>query len=45
MINEQGKIRGFAYIEYEEADDAKQAIDNYDEAEIFGYKNLVINRF
>lgn len=28
--------RGFAYIEFEDADDAKEAIDNMDQAELFG---------
>lgn len=28
--------RGFAYVEYEDADDAKEAIDNMDQAEFFG---------
>ncbi|KAI0389198.1 nuclear cap-binding protein [Xylariaceae sp. FL0594] len=28
--------RGFAYIEYEDADDAKEAIDNMDKSEFFG---------
>ncbi|KAF6792998.1 peptidyl prolyl cis-trans isomerase [Colletotrichum musicola] len=28
--------RGFAYVEYEDADDAKEAIDNMDQSEFFG---------
>ncbi|KAI6089025.1 peptidyl-prolyl cis-trans isomerase E [Hypoxylon rubiginosum] len=28
--------RGFAYVEYEDADDAKEAIDNMDQSELFG---------
>jgi len=28
--------RGFAYVEFEDAEDAKEAIDNMDQAEIFG---------
>ena len=28
--------RGFAYVEYENAEDAKEAIDNMDRAELFG---------
>ncbi|KAK8107078.1 RNA recognition domain-containing protein [Apiospora kogelbergensis] len=28
--------RGFAYIEYEDADDAKEAMDNMDQSEFFG---------
>ena len=28
--------RGFAYVEFEEADDAKEAIDNMDQSELFG---------
>jgi RNA recognition motif-containing protein len=28
--------RGFAYIEYGDAEDAKEAIDNMDQAELFG---------
>ncbi|KEZ43775.1 Peptidyl prolyl cis-trans isomerase [Scedosporium apiospermum] len=28
--------RGFAYVEFEEAEDAKEAIDNMDQAELFG---------
>lgn len=28
--------RGFAYVEYEEAADAKEAIDNMDQSEFFG---------
>ncbi|PSR93659.1 hypothetical protein BD289DRAFT_480972 [Coniella lustricola] len=28
--------RGFAYIEFEDADDAKEAIDNMDQSEFFG---------
>lgn len=28
--------RGFAYVEFEDADDAKEAIDNMDQAEFFG---------
>ncbi|TLS24285.1 hypothetical protein PpBr36_08029 [Pyricularia pennisetigena] len=28
--------RGFAYVEYEDADDAKEAMDNMDQSEFFG---------
>ncbi|KAK4111218.1 RNA-binding domain-containing protein [Canariomyces notabilis] len=28
--------RGFAYVEFEDPDDAKEAIDNMDQAELFG---------
>ncbi|EOO00426.1 putative nuclear cap-binding protein [Phaeoacremonium minimum UCRPA7] len=28
--------RGFAYVEFEDAEDAKEAIDNMDQAEFFG---------
>lgn len=28
--------RGFAYVEYEDVDDAKEAIDNMDKSEFFG---------
>lgn len=28
--------RGFAYVEYEDVDDAKEAIDNMDQSEFFG---------
>ncbi len=28
--------RGFAYVEFEDADDAKEAVDNMDRAEFFG---------
>ena len=28
--------RGFAYVEYEDADDAREAIDNMDQAEFYG---------
>jgi RNA recognition motif-containing protein len=28
--------RGFAYVEFEDADDAKEAIDNMDKSEFFG---------
>ncbi|KAI1506319.1 RNA recognition domain-containing protein [Biscogniauxia marginata] len=28
--------RGFAYVEYEDSDDAKEAIDNMDQSELFG---------
>jgi len=28
--------RGFAYVEFEDADDAKEAIDNMDQSEFFG---------
>ncbi|KAH8899519.1 hypothetical protein GQ53DRAFT_313736 [Thozetella sp. PMI_491] len=28
--------RGFAYVEFEDADDAKEAIDNMDQSELFG---------
>ncbi len=31
-----GKPRGFAFIEFEEEGDADSAIDNFDDAEIFG---------
>ncbi len=32
----KGKPRGFAFIEFEEEGDADSAIDNFDDAEIFG---------
>ncbi|KAK4157454.1 hypothetical protein C8A00DRAFT_11686 [Chaetomidium leptoderma] len=28
--------RGFAYVEFEDAEDAKEAVDNMDQAELFG---------
>lgn len=28
--------RGFAYVEFEDADDAKEALDNMDQSELFG---------
>lgn len=28
--------RGFAYVEFEDADDAKEAMDNMDQSELFG---------
>jgi RNA recognition motif-containing protein len=28
--------RGFAYVEFEDTDDAKEAIDNMDQSELFG---------
>ena len=28
--------RGFAYVEFEDVDDAKEAIDNMDQSELFG---------
>jgi RNA recognition motif-containing protein len=28
--------RGFAYVEFEDADDAKEAVDNMDQSEFFG---------
>ncbi len=28
--------RGFAYVEFEDAEDAKEAIDNMDQSELFG---------
>ncbi|KAI5864225.1 RNA recognition domain-containing protein [Durotheca rogersii] len=28
--------RGFAYVEYEDSDDAKEAVDNMDQSEFFG---------
>lgn len=31
-----GEHRGFAYIEFEDPDDAREAIDNMDQAELFG---------
>lgn len=34
--NAQGPHRGFAYVEYEDPSDAKEAIDNMDQAEFFG---------
>lgn len=34
--NAQGPHRGFAYVEYEDPADAKEAIDNMDQAEFFG---------
>lgn len=34
--NNNNPHRGFAYVEFEEADDAKEAIDNMDQSEFFG---------
>lgn len=36
MNNYVAKNRGFAFIEYEENEDAESAIDNFDEGELFG---------
>lgn len=36
QINYTAKNRGFAFIEYEENEDAESAIDNFDEGELFG---------
>lgn len=30
------KPKGFAFIEFEEEEDADHAIDNYDDAEVYG---------
>ncbi|KAF4123797.1 RNA recognition motif [Geosmithia morbida] len=34
--NAQSPHRGFAYVEYEDSADAKEAIDNMDQSELFG---------
>lgn len=34
--SEASSHRGFAYVEFEDADDAKEAIDNMDKSEFFG---------
>jgi RNA recognition motif-containing protein len=34
--NSQEPHRGFAYVEFEDPEDAKEAIDNMDHAELFG---------
>lgn len=31
-----GRPRGFAFVEYEDNEDAEAAIDNFDETELFG---------
>ncbi|CAD7925901.1 unnamed protein product [Amoebophrya sp. A120] len=38
----EGKTRGFGFVEYEDEEDAKAAIDNMDQSEFFG-KTLVVN--
>ena len=34
--NQSGKPRGFAFVEFLEADDARDAVDNMDESELYG---------
>lgn len=34
--NSTDRHRGFAYVEFEDVEDAKEAIDNMDQAELFG---------
>ncbi|KAK0651302.1 peptidyl-prolyl cis-trans isomerase E [Cercophora newfieldiana] len=34
--NSQDPHRGFAYVEFEDVEDAKEAIDNMDQSELFG---------
>merc|ERR1712050_537391 len=38
-----GKPRGFGFVEFEEAEDAEQAIDNMHESEFFG-RTLTVNK-
>eukprot|EP00392_Amoebophrya_sp_AT5.2_P009438 g9466.t1 len=40
--NPEGKHRGFGFVEFEEEEDAKAAIDNMHESECFG-RTLVVN--
>lgn len=42
MDYQEGKNKGFAFLEYDDADDAKEAIYNMDGAELFG-KALTVN--
>jgi peptidyl-prolyl isomerase E (cyclophilin E) len=42
MDFQEGKNKGFAFLEFEDADDAKEAIYNMDGAELFG-KALTVN--
>jgi RNA recognition motif-containing protein len=35
-LNSQEPHRGFAYVEFEDPEDAKEAIDNMEHAELFG---------
>lgn len=37
------KNRGFAFIEFEEIEDAEQAMDNFDESELFGSVSLTFH--
>lgn len=36
ISNILGRPRGFAFVEYEDNEDAEAAIDNFDETELFG---------
>lgn len=42
MDYQEGKNKGFAFLEFDDADDAKEAIYNMDGAELFG-KALTVN--
>ena len=39
-LDEERRHKGFGFVEYENADDASQAIDNMHEAELFGELRL-----